>query len=132
MLNDMIEQYRQAAAAAKATFEAELESAKADGKIDDDERQRLNEAQEGYSRAESMLDKYEAKLRDAQEGTSQAAERDRTLGSFFTESLNAMLGGGGTEAERTANATEQMAKHGKETNKLLKRLETGGGTLNYA
>ncbi len=132
MLNEMIEQYRQAAAAAKATFEAELESAKADGKIDDDERQRINEAQEGYSRAESMLDKYEAKLRDAQEGTSQAADRNRTLGSFFTESLNAMLGGGGTEAERTANATEQMAKQGKETNKLLKKLETGGGTLNYA
>lgn len=131
MLNEMIEQYRQAAAEAKAKFRAELEAAKADGKIDDTERRRINEAQDGYAHAESMLDKYESKLRDAQEGTNQAAEHDRTLGSFFTESLNAMLGGGGTEAERTATATEQMAKQGKETNKLLKKLETSGGTLAY-
>ena len=43
-----------------------------------------------------------------------------------------MLGGGGTEAERTASATEQMAKQGKETNKLLKKMDSGGTALTYS
>ena len=128
MLNDMIEQYRMAAAEAKARFQEELKSAKADGVIDDEERQRINEAQEGYTRAESMLDKYEDKLHDAQEGTGEAAEREGTLGSFFSEALDAMLGGG-TEAERTAAATELVAKQGKDTNKYLRRIAEN--SLNY-
>lgn len=131
MLNDMISQYRQAAIAAKAQFQTELQAAQADGTIDDDERQKLNDANAGYSRAESMLDKYEDKLRDAQDGTQQAADKKQNSGSFFAEALNAMLGHGGTEAERTANATEEIAKRSKDTNKLLKKLDLIGTTLTY-
>lgn len=132
MLQGMIEQYRQAAEAAKAQFQQELQTAQADGTIDDDERRRIGEAQEAYSRAESLVDKYSGKLNDAQDGTRKAADTSKVSGSFFAEALNAMLGGGGTEAERTASATEQMAKQGKETNKLLKKMDSGGTALTYS
>ena len=132
MLQGMIEQYRQAAEAAKAQFQQELQTAQSDGTIDDDERRKIGEAQEAYSRAESLVDKYSGKLNDAQDGTRQAADTSKVSGSFFAEALNAMLGGGGTEAERTADATEQMAKQSKETNKLLKKMNTGGTTLTYS
>jgi len=132
MLQNMIAQYQQAAEAAKAQFQQELQAAQADGTIDDDERQKIAEAQEAYSRAESLVDKYSGKLQDAQDGTRKAADNSKVSGSFFAEALNAMLGNGGTEAERTAAATEQMAKQGKETNKLLKKMDSGGTTLTYS
>jgi len=132
MLQGMIAQYQQAAEAAKAQFQQELQAAQADGTIDDDERQKIADAQEAYSRAESMVDKYSGKLSDAQEGTNKAADTSKVSGSFFAEALNAMLGNGGTEAERTATATEQMAKQSKETNKLLKKMDSGGTTLTYS
>lgn len=130
MLQTLIAQYQQAAEAARAQYQQELQEAQKDGKIDDDERKRLDEAQSAYSRAESMVDKYSGKLRDAQDGTQKTADTSRVRGSFFTEALNAMLGGG-TEAERTASATEQIARQGKETNKLLKKLDSGAVNLTY-
>jgi len=132
MLQGMIAQYQQAAEAAKAQFQQELQAAQLDGTIDDDERRKIGEAQEAYSRAESLVDKYSGKLNDAQDGTRKAADTSKVSGSFFAEALNAMLGGGGTEAERTASATEQMAKQGKETNKLLKKMDSGGTALTYS
>ena len=126
MLRDMIESYRQTAIAAKAQFEQELSAAKADGDIDDREKRSLAEVQSGYIRAESMLDKYEAKLREAQEGTTRAAENLKPQGSFFANALMRMIGNT-TESARTAKATEEIAKNTKETNKVLKRLDVGSG-----
>ena len=132
MLEGLIAQYQKEAAAAKAQFEKELQDAQADGKIDDDERKKLDDAHSAYTRAESMVDKYSDRLRSAQEGTAGAAERTQVSGSFLASALQAMLGGGGTEAERTANATEQMVRQSKETNKLLKRMDNASGTTTLA
>ena len=109
-------------------------AAQADGKIDGGERDRISEAQAAYTRAESLVDKYSGKLREAQSGTRSAAEdSSRVNGSFLAAALNAALGGGGSEAERTANATEMMAKNSRETNRLLKRMgKNGNTTLTYA
>ena len=69
MLEGLIAQYQKEAAAAKAQFEKELQDAQADGKIDDDERKKLDDAHSAYTRAESMVDKYSDRLRSAQDGT---------------------------------------------------------------
>ena len=135
MLQGLIQQYQQAAEAARQQFQRELQAAQADGKIDDSERERISAAQAAYTRAESLVDKYSDKLRSAQDGTESAADRSQTTGSFLAAALTQALGGGGNEAERTANATEQMARTTKETNKILKKMGRGGSsesTLAYA
>ncbi len=131
MLQGMITQYQQAAEAAKAQFQKELEAAQADGNIDENEKRRIDEAQAAYSRAESMVDKYSGKLRDAQDGTQSAAERTQVSGGFLAEALDAALGGSGSEAERTAKATETLTLQGRETNKLLKKIENNAGGITY-
>lgn len=128
MLQGLILQYQQAAEAARQQFQKELQAAQADGKIDDNERERISAAQAAYTRAESLVDKYSGKLRDAQGGTEAAADRSQTTGSFLAAALMQTLGGGGNEAERTANATEQMARTTKETNKILKKMGRGGSS----
>lgn len=128
MLQGLILQYQQAAEAARQQFQRELQAAQADGKIDDGERERISAAQAAYTRAESLVDKYSGKLRDAQGGTEAAADRSQTTGSFLAAALTQALGGGGNEAERTANATEQMARTSKETNKILKKMGRGGSS----
>lgn len=128
MLEGLIQQYRQAAEAARQQFQRELQAAQADGKIDDNERERISAAQAAYTRAESLVDKYSDKLRSAQDGTESAADRSQTTGSFLAAALTQALGGGGNEAERTANATEQMARTTKETNKILKKMGRGGSS----
>ena len=134
MIQELIRQYQLAAATAKRQFEQELLTAQADGKMDGGERERISEAQAAYTRAESLVDKYSGKLREAQSGTRSAAEgSSRVNGSFLAAALNAALGGGGNEAERTANATEMMAKNSRETNRLLKRMgKNVNTTLTYA
>ena len=129
MIQELVRQYQLAAETAKRQFEQELQAAQADGKIDGGERDRISEVQAAYTRAESLVDKYSGKLREAQSGTRSAAEESsRVNGSFLAAALNAALGGGGNEAERTANATEMMAKNSRETNRLLKRMGKNGNT----
>lgn len=119
MLQSMIEEYRAAAQAAKEQFQKELEVAQADGQITDEERNRLNNVQEGYAQAESMLDKYESKLRDAQEGTQKTAEDLKPQGAFLAAALDGILGG--SSADRTAKATEAIAVNTKKTNEFLRK-----------
>ena len=134
-LQQLIAQYRKAAQAAKAQFQRELQAAQADGKIDNAERRRLDDAQNAFAEAESMVDKYTGRLRQAQSGTQQAARKSdytRSMGSWSADELNDMLGGSNSEAARTASATEQMVRQGRETNRLLRRMDSGnGGTLTY-
>ena len=134
-LQQLIAQYRKAAQDAKAQFQRELQAAQADGRIDNAERRRLDDAQGAFTEAESMVDKYTRRLRQAQDGTQQAAQKSdytRTMGSWSADELNDMLGGSNSEAARTASATEQMVRQGRETNRLLRRMDSGnGGTLTY-
>ncbi len=130
MIQAAITRYSNAARDAVMQFEQELANAQQDGKITDDERRRINEAQSAYTSAESMLDRYERKLRDAQSGTKEAAEKTKVNGSFLVDALANSLGGGNA-SERTAKATEQIAENTKENNRLIKRLKTNGSTLTY-
>ena len=134
-LQQLIAQYRKAAQEAKAEFQRQLQEAQSDGKIDNAERRRLDDAQGAFTEAESMVDKYTRRLRQAQDGTQQAAQKSdytRTMGSWSADELNDMLGGSNSEAARTASATEQMVRQGRETNRLLRRMDSGnGGTLTY-
>lgn len=127
MLEGLIAQYQKEAAAAKAQFEKELQDAQADGKIDDDERKKLDDAHSAYTRAESMVDKYSDRLRSAQEGTREAAERvSKPQGAFLAAALENL--GESSAADRTAKATETIVANTKKTNTLLKK-QNGMGTF---
>lgn len=120
MLEGLIAQYQKEAAAAKAQFEKELRDAQADGKIDDDERKKLDDAHSAYTRAESMVDKYSDRLRSAQDGTREAAERaSKPQGAFLAAALENL--GESSAADRTAKATEAIADNTKKANTLLKK-----------
>lgn len=69
----------------------------------------------------------------ASEKTEQAMQRqssgvtgDKAVGSWSIASLDGMLGTSSAQ-ERTATATEQIAKESKETKKLLKTMSSSGG-----
>lgn len=127
MLEGLIAQYQKKAAAAKAQFEKELRDAQADGKIDDAERKKLDDAQSAYSRAESMVDKYSDRLRSAQDGTREAAEKvSKPQGAFLAAALENL--GESSAADRTAKATETIVANTKKTNTLLKK-QNGMGTF---
>ena len=123
MLQKLISEAKAAAEQAKKQYQKELESAKADGVIDNSERQKLDDIQTNYSKAETMLDKYEAKLREAQNSTAQAAENFKPQGAFLASALEA-LGGSGTAADRTAKATEKIVANTKKTNDYLRKGNT--------
>ena len=127
MLEGLIAQYQKEAAAAKAQFEKELQDAQADGKIDDDERRKLDDAHSAYTRAESMVDKYSDRLRSAQDGTREAAEKvSKPQGAFLAAALENL--GKSSAADRTAKATETIVANTKKTNTLLKK-QNGMGTF---
>ena len=127
MLEGLIAQYQKEAAAAKAQFEKELRDAQADGKIDDDERKKLDDAHSAYTRAESMVDKYSDRLRSAQDGTREAAEKvSKPQGGFLAAALENL--GESSAADRTAKATETIVANTKKTNTLLKK-QNGMGTF---
>ena len=127
MLEGLIAQYQKEAATAKAQFEKELQDAQADGKIDDDERKKLDDAHSAYSRAESMVDKYSDRLRSAQDGTREAAEKvSKPQGAFLAAALENL--GESSAADRTAKATETIVANTKKTNTLLKK-QNGMGTF---
>ena len=127
MLEGLIAQYQKKAAAAKAQFEKELQDAQADGKIDDDERKKLDDAHSAYTRAESMVDKYSDRLRSAQDGTREAAEKvSKPQGAFLAAALENL--GESSAADRTAKATETIVANTKKTNTLLKK-QNGMGTF---
>lgn len=125
MLEGLIAQYQKEAAAAKAQFEKELQEAQADGKIDDDERRKLDDVHSAYTRAESMVDKYSDRLRSAQDGTREAAEKvSKPQGAFLAAALENL--GESSAADRTAKATETIVANTKKTNTLLKKQNSMG------
>ncbi len=136
MLESLVAKYQAAAEAAKASFEEELRNAQNDGKIDDEERKKLDSLHGAFVSAESMVDKYSDRLLNAQNSTSGVADAysgsgTSTVGSWSLDQLDQLLGGDSAQ-ERTAEATEEVARNTRETNKALKRLRNNGGTLAYA
>jgi TP901 family phage tail tape measure protein len=124
-LQALIEQYKLNATIAKRQFQFELSNAQNDGSIDDKEKLVLENLHSAFSKAESMVDRYTEKLRLAQEGTSNAKDRQEKVqlaGSFFAKDLAGLLGGSSNAAERTANATEKSNQLQQKTNTTLATL----------
>ena len=75
---------------------------------------RVEEIRERTETAAEEMERSEVKIQEI----SSAGEK--SMGAWSSEALDALLGGGAQE--RTAKATEQMAKNTLQTNKLLKKI----------
>ena len=128
MLNDLILQSKVSAAAAKDEFRKALAEASADGDISDDEEKRIRKAQDAYSLAEGLVDKYEAKLRSAQEATAKQTSIAKPQGAFYARAAQSLRGS--QMEQRMLTATQEIVKHTKKTAELLKD-GSGGGTLTF-
>jgi len=128
LLNDLISQSKLAATQAKAEFAKALAEAQADGDVSDDEEKRIRKAQDAYSLAESLVDKYEAKLRSAQEATAKQTSIAKPQGAFYANAAQSLRGS--QMEQRMLTATQEIVKHTKKTAELLKD-GAGGGTMTF-
>ena len=128
LVERLLAQAQQAAAASRENFASALADAQADGEIDDAERERLRGIQNAFVSAEGLVDKYSEKLRGARQGAEEAdaGSRDRVAGTFYAKAAEAM---GGLDLQtRTAAATEKVAENTRKTNDLLRK---GAGGLTF-
>ena len=128
LLADLISQSKIAAAQAKAEFDQAMKDATADGDISDEEKDRIKKAQDAYSLAEGLVDKYAAKLRSAQDETQKRAGAVKPQGAFYAKAASALRGN--MMEQRMFMATQEIEKHTKKTAELLKDMG-GGGTLAF-
>ena len=118
LLSDLILQSKLAAAEAKAEFQRAMSEAAADGDVTDEERERIRKAQDAYSLAEGLVDRYAAKLRSAQDETQRRAGAVKPQGTFYARAA-ANLRGSQME-QRMLSVTQEIEKHTKKTAELLK------------
>lgn len=129
LISELINQSKIAAAAAKDEFDRAMKDAMADGDVSDDEKKRIQKAQEAYQSAEGLVDKYAAKLRSAQDETQKSAGSTKPQGSFYARAASA-LRGNQMELRRT-QAAEETVRQVKKTNQLLKDMD-GGGAMTFS
>ncbi len=129
MLNDLILQSKVSAAAAKEEFRKALAEASADGDVSEDEEKRIRKAQDAYSLAEGLVDKYEAKLRSAQEATAKHTSVAKPQGTFYANAAQSLRGN--QMEQRMLTATQEIVKHTKKTAELLKDGAGNSGTLTF-
>ena len=118
LLSDLILQSKLAATEAKAEFQRAMAEAAADGDVTDEERERIRKAQDAYSLAEGLVDRYAAKLRSAQDETQRRAGAVKPQGTFYARAA-ANLRGSQME-QRMLSVTQEIEKHTKKTAELLK------------
>ena len=111
-----------------AEFQKALAEAQEDGEVSDEETARIRKAQDAYSLAESLVDKYEAKLRSAQEATERQASVAKPQGTFYARAAQNLRGD--QMDRRMLTATQEIAKHTKKAAELLKD-GVGNGTLTF-
>ena len=128
LLADLIGQSKVAAAQAKAEFDKAMSEATADGDVSDEEKDRIRKAQDAYSLAERLVDKYAAKLRSAQEETQKRAGAVKPQGAFYARAASALRGN--QMEQRMLTATQEIEKHTKKTAELLKGMD-GGSTMTF-
>ena len=124
LLADLVNQSKIAAAQAKAEFDQAMKDATADGDISDEEKDRIKKAQDAYSLAEGLVDKYAAKLRSAQDETQKRADAVKPQGAFYAKAASALRGN--MMEQRMFMATQEIEKHTKKAAELLKNM--GGGS----
>ena len=129
LLSDLILQSKVSAASAKEEFRKALAEASADGDVSEDEEKRIRKAQDAYSLAESLVDKYEAKLRSAQEATAKQTSIAKPQGTFYANAAQSLRGN--QMEQRMLTATQEIVKHTKKTAELLKDGAGGGTTMTF-
>ena len=129
LLNDLILQSKVSAAAAKDEFRKALAEASADGEVSDDEEKRIRKAQDAYSLAEGLVDKYEAKLRSAQEATAKQTNVAKPQGAFYADAAKNLRGN--QMEQRMLTATQEIEKHTKKTAELLKEGAGGSSSMTF-
>ena len=128
LLADLVNESKIAAAQAKAEFDKAMAEATADGDVSDEEKDRIRKAQDAYSLAERLVDKYAAKLRCAQEETQKRAGATKPQGAFYARAASALRGN--QMEQRMLTATEEIEKHTKKAAELLKGMD-GGGSMTF-
>ena len=128
LLADLIGQSKVAAAQAKAEFDKAMAEATADGDVSDEEKDRIRKAQDAYSLAERLVDKYAAKLRSAQDETQKRAGATKPQGAFYARAASALRGN--QMEQRMLTATQEIEKHTKKAAELLKGMD-GVGTMTF-
>ena len=128
LLADLVNQSKIAAAQAKAEFDRAMAEATADNDVTDEEKDRIRKAQDAYSLAERLVDKYAAKLRSAQEETQKRAGATKPQGSFYARAASALRGN--QMEQRMLTATQEIEKHTKKAAELLKGMD-GGGSMTF-
>lgn len=124
LLNELITNAKLAAEAAKLSFDEALKEAKADGEITDEETERIRKAENAYTLAEGLVDKYAAKLRSAQDAAQKGSQSVRSQGTFYAKAAENMRPNQ-LETRRT-QAAEEIVRQTKRTNQLLRDMDTGG------
>lgn len=128
LLADLIVQSKLAAAQAKAEFDRAMAEATADNDVTDEEKDRIRKAQDAYSLAERLVDKYAAKLRSAQDETQKRAGATKPQGAFYARAASALRGN--QMEQRMLTATQEIEKHTKKAAELLKGMD-GGGSMTF-
>ena len=128
LLNDLILQSKVSAAAAKEEFRKALADAQSDGEVSDEEESRIRTAQDAYSLAEGLVDKYASKLRSAQEATAKKSSIVKPQGTFYARAAQNLRGN--QMEQRMLNATQEIVKNTRKTAELLKD-GVGGGTMTF-
>ena len=128
LLADLVNQSKIAAAQAKAEFDRAMAEATADNDVTDEEKDRIRKAQDAYSLAERLVDKYAAKLRSAQDETQKRAGATKPQGAFYARAASALRGN--QMEQRMLTATQEIEKHTKKAAELLKGMD-GGGTMTF-
>ena len=126
LLADLVSQSRVAAQQAKAEFAKALAEAKADGSVSDEERERIRKAQDAYSLAEGLVDKYADRLRAAQAETERSmAGAAKPQGTFSARAAAALRGS--QMEQRMYSLTQEIVRNTKKTAELLKDGTGGSG-----
>lgn len=128
LISEMLHYSQTAAEEAKEAFAQIMKESTADGELTDDEKKRIEKAQEAYRSAESMVDKYASKLRSAQEETQKSATSTKPQGTFYARAAAALVGNQ-MELRRT-QAAEETVRQVKKTNQLLKDMD-GGSSMTF-
>ena len=128
LLADLVNQSKIAAAQAKAEFDRAMAEATADNDVTDEEKDRIRKAQDAYSLAERLVDKYAAKLRSAQDETQKRAGATKPQGAFYARAASALRGN--QMEQRMLTATQEIEKHTKKAAELLKGMD-GGGSMTF-
>lgn len=129
LLTDLITNAKIAAQNARSSFDELMRSSAADGEISSEEEKRLRKAEEAYSLAEGLVDKYSSKLEAAQDALTRRANSVRPEGTFYARAAENMHGNQ-LETRRT-QAAEEIVRQTKRTNQLLKSMDGSGSSLTF-